>query len=145
LGEDKPLFSSPLSSAYLTAGAWSKTRPAVLFVASADGNILVWDFTDSSFHPSIELKAAHAKITSLELLTSSATARHQLLAVGDEMGTLHIFEMPRNLIKPVHKEESIMLKFLERELQVCYLTCTSTFRSCLIRSFTFPLPYSESN
>lgn len=104
----------------MTAGCWSTTRPAVLFTACADGNILVWDFTDSSFHPSIELKAAHAKITSLELLASVNT-RLQLLAVGDEVGTLHIFEMPRNLVKPVHREESIMLKFLERELLVIFL------------------------
>jgi hypothetical protein len=115
IGEDRPLFTSPLSNSYLTSGSWSATRPAVIFIASGDGNILVWDFTDSSFHPSIELKAAHAKITSMEIYTSS---RHQMLAVGDEMGTLHIFEMPRNLTKPVHKEESMMMKFLERELQV---------------------------
>ena len=54
----------------------------------------------------------------MELLSSAASSRQQLLAVGDEVGTLHIFEVPRNLSKPVHKEESLMLKFLERELQV---------------------------
>jgi WD40 repeat protein len=125
LGEDKPLFVSPLSNSYLTAGAWSTTRPAVLFIASADGQILVWDFTDSGFRPSIELKATHAKITSMEILAAgnnalnnAANARSQLLAVGDDVGTLHIFEMPRNLIKPVHREDAIMLKFLERESQV---------------------------
>lgn len=116
LGEDQPLFVSPLSSIYLTAGAWSTTRPAVLFVSCADGQIMVWDFTDSGFRPSIELKATHSKITSMELLGQGAS-RFQMLAVGDEAGTLHIFEMPRNLSKPVHKEETIMLKFLERELQ----------------------------
>ena len=56
----------------------------------------------------------------MEIYTSGH-GRHQLLAVGDEVGTLHIFEMPRTLIKPVHKEEAIMQKFLERELQVKYL------------------------
>jgi dynein intermediate chain 3, axonemal len=109
----------------------------VLFIACADGQILVWDFTDSGFRPSIELKATHAKITSLEILNNPqpgaaaaaaaaaignaaalANMRHQLMAVGDEVGTLHIFEVPRNLVKPVHREEAIMLKFLERELHV---------------------------
>ena len=91
----------------------------MLYVACADGQILVWDFTDSSFNPSISLKATHSKITSMELLSgSSSSNRQQMLAVGDEVGTLHIFEVPRNLAKPVHKEESLMLKFLERELQV---------------------------
>ena len=114
------MFVSPLSATYLTAGAWSTTRPAVLYIACADGQILVWDFTDSSFRPSIELKATHSKIASMEFLSSSTTSRQQLLAVGDDLGTLHIFEVPRNLTRPVHKEESIMFKFLERELQVIH-------------------------
>jgi len=120
VGEEKPLFSSPLSANYLTAGAWSPTRPAVLLLACADGHIMAWDFTDSSFRPSIELKATHAKITSMEFLQSSANARQQLLSIGDETGTLHVFEMPRNLIRPVHKEETVMSLFLEREKQRLY-------------------------
>lgn len=146
LGEDKPLFTSPLAHAYLTAGCWSNTRPAVILLACADGQILVWDFTDSSFHHSLQLKAAPYKITSMELLASGTTtaapvapvlaagstatagaggaapaastvAKFQLLAVGDEAGTLHIHEMPYTLTKKVNREEIIMQKFLERELQ----------------------------
>ena len=117
IGEDKPLFVSPLSSSHLTGGAWSPTRPAVLIVACSDGSMLAWDFTDSSYKPSIELKATHSRITSMEFLSGSATnIRQQLLAVGDESGTLHIFEIPRNLTRPVHKEEATMKKFLDREL-----------------------------
>ncbi len=52
------------------------------------------------------------------LNNAALNTRMQLLAVGDDVGTLHIFEMPRNLIKPVHREDAIMLKFLEREAQV---------------------------
>lgn len=92
----------------------------MLFVACADGQILAWDFTDTSFKASIELKATHSKITSMEFLSSN-NSKHQLLAVGDEQGTLHIFEVPRNLTRPVHKEDSIMLKFLEREIEVSLL------------------------
>lgn len=55
----------------------------------------------------------------MEFLQSSATnSRQQLLAAGDDAGTLHIFEMPRNLVRPVHKEELIMQQFLDRENQV---------------------------
>lgn len=110
----------------MTAGAWSPTRPSVLVVACADGSLMAWDFTDSSYRPSIELKATHTRITSMEFLNSNtgATAamfsRQQLLAVGDEGGTLHIFEMPRNITRPVHNEEDIMKKFLDRELKVTY-------------------------
>lgn len=117
IGEDKPLFVSPLSATHMTGGAWSPTRPAVLIVACADGSLMAWDFTDSSYRPSIELKATHSRITSVEFLSgSAANVRQQLLAVGDESGTLHIFEIPRNLTRPLHKEETIMSKFLDREL-----------------------------
>jgi dynein intermediate chain 3, axonemal len=110
---------SPMSSAHMTAAAWSPTRPAVLVVACADGSLLVWDFTDSSYRPSIELKATHTRITSMEFLASSnINSRQQLLAVGDESGTLHIFEMPRALTRPVHREEAVMGKFIDRELKV---------------------------
>lgn len=98
-----------------------------------DGSILVWDFTDSSVRPSSDLKAMHTKITSMEFLKGPATQRQQLLAVGDETGTLHIFEMPRNVAKPIHREESVMKKFIDREIKVnprksCY--CLPRY-SCL--------------
>lgn len=115
VGDDKPLFVSPVSSEYLTCGAWSPTRPAVLFVACDSGHLMAWDFTDSSFRPSATLKATHTKLTSMEFFPSPQGSKQQLLAAGDESGTLHVFEMPRNLIRPVHKEANVMQIFLERE------------------------------
>ena len=32
---------------------------------------------------------------------------HQFLAAGDDEGTLHILEIPKNLIKPMRNEVSI--------------------------------------
>lgn len=119
IGEPQPMFTSPLAHTYLTGGSWSPTRPAVLILSCTDGSLLAWDFTDSSYRHSIELKPFHARISSLEFLpaTSVNASRQQLLAVGDVTGTLHIFEVPRNLSRPVHKEESIMANFFERELK----------------------------
>jgi len=89
----------------------------VLIVACADGNLQAWDFADSSSRPASELHATHARITSMEFLSSSsgASARVQLLAVGDETGTLHVFEVPRSLTRPVPREEQLMTAFFERE------------------------------
>ena len=124
IGSDIPLFSSPASSICFTGGAWSPTRPAVLFVAAADGHLFVWDFTDSSYRPSSELHVTHYSITSMEFLVSEASGkrdaaananRQQLMAIGDESGTLHIFEIPRNLSRPTHREEQGMTEFLDRE------------------------------
>lgn len=122
VGDVTPIYSSPLSNAYLTCGCWSPTRPAVVVLATMDGSLLVWDFTDSSVRPSSDLKAMHTKITSMEFLRGHATQRQQLLAVGDDTGTLHIFELPRNVAKPIHREESVMRKFIDREVKVGILT-----------------------
>ena len=120
VGQSQPLFVAPISTHYLTAGAWSPTRPSVVILATAEGHLFAWDFTDSSHRASIELKATHARITSMEFLAptgATVNTRQQLLAVGDDTGTLHVFEMPRNLVRPIHKEESLMAAFLTREQQ----------------------------
>ena len=88
----------------------------MILVACADGNLQAWDFTDSCSRPAAELHASHARITTIEFLASStANARVQLLAVGDATGTLHVFEVPRSLTRPVPKEEQLMLAFFDRE------------------------------
>jgi hypothetical protein len=82
----------------------------------------VWDFTDSSFRPSIELKATTPnRLTSMEFLTHSTGSRKQLLAAGDDKGTLHVYELPRNITKPIPNEDTVMKNFLDREHQVRYL------------------------
>lgn len=101
----------------------------MLYISCADGTILVWDFTDTSFGFSLALKATTARITSMDFLHSANSHRYQLLAVGDELGILHIFEIPRNLTKTSNKEMDIMTKFLDRELAVRLLLSLSV--SCL--------------
>lgn len=39
------------------------------------------------------------------------------LAVGTDIGTLHIIEIPKNLIKPAHDESRIFKELLDREEQ----------------------------
>jgi len=48
-GSEKPVFTSPNASTYLTGGRWSPTRPGMLFISKEDGCVDVWDFTDSSY------------------------------------------------------------------------------------------------
>lgn len=121
VGQDRPIFVSPKSKAYLSCGVWSPTRPSVVFLACADGTVLAWDFTDSSYKASIELKATHTNISSIEFLTSTtsttaATAKNQLLALGTDQGVLHVFEVPPSLSRAVNKEESLMQNFADREM-----------------------------
>jgi WD40 repeat protein len=118
VGNDKPIYVSPNHEHYLTCGCWSPTRPAVVILTDHTGHLQIWDFTDTSTRPSAELKATHARITSMEFMggaAENANTNQQLLAIGDEQGTLHVFEMPRNLIRPVPKEKSLMAAFMARE------------------------------
>jgi WD40 repeat protein len=118
LDHPKPIFVSPNASTYLTSGRWSPSRPGMLLISKADGCIDVWDFTDSSTRPSAILTTIPSRITSMEFLTGKATtAREQLLAVGDVVGSLHVFDVPRTLWKPVPNERTIMQNFFNREIK----------------------------
>jgi dynein intermediate chain 3, axonemal len=61
---NKPIFSSATSinQAHSTSGAWSPTRPGVIFITKTDG-IDVWDFLDQSNKPSITMNFATSVIT----------------------------------------------------------------------------------
>ena len=114
VGKEQPLYVSPNHSHQLTAGAWSPTRPSVIILADAAGHLQTWDFSDTSSKPSLELKATHEKIASMEFMPG-ATSRQQLVAIGDDVGTTHVYEVPRSLIRPVVREEEIMRAFLDKE------------------------------
>ena len=59
-----------------------------------------------------------SRITSMEFLTGKpATAKQQLLAIGDIVGSLHVFDVPRNLWKPVTNELNTMQNFFNREIK----------------------------
>merc|ERR1719408_487502 len=62
-------------------------------MARDDGLVDVWDLTDSSYRP-----------------------KQQLLAVGDKVGNLHVFDVPRNLWRSATNEKSMMEAFLVREV-----------------------------
>ena len=121
-----PFFISPRSSAVLTGSQWSPTRPGVLFVSKSDGHIDVWDFTDTSYGPSATVLATPNSITSMEFLTRTNhdtedtsdkghSKQPQYVAMGDSIGSLHIFEVSRALSTLVPKELKIMNDFLESE------------------------------
>lgn len=120
VGDSRPLFSSPLSPVYYTTGSWSPTRPSVLYAGCANGNIEVWDLSDSSTKASMHLKATQPqRLTSMEFMSASSAGRAstqpQLLACGDDAGTLHVFEVPRSLSRALPKEESVMEAFLKKQ------------------------------
>lgn len=130
-GRNQPVFSSPVSKVAYTCGKWSPTRPGVIILGCANGWLQCWDLSDSSFAPSMQLKATHVRTTTIGFPRTSASAggnasnaagasavalaSAQLLALGDDVGTLHVYEVPRSISRPVVNEKIIMANFIERE------------------------------
>mmetsp|Transcript_3748 Transcript_3748/g.9465 ORF Transcript_3748/g.9465 Transcript_3748/m.9465 type:complete len:857 (+) Transcript_3748:102-2672(+) len=118
-GVAAPMFSSPYSSERLTAGCWSPTRAGVLFLAKADGAVDVWDLADRTHEPSTTFNVGSAAVTSLSMFAQQSA---QLLAAGDDQGTLHLMEIPRNLRRAPATEKAAMAAFFDREvLRVAYV------------------------
>jgi hypothetical protein len=108
-----PVFTSPYASCHITGGEWSPTRPAVVFISKCNGSIDVWDFTDSCYSPCNTLLIIPNRIVSMSFLEPSNRNGHYL-AVGDNIGSLHVFNIPTNLVNSYPKEKSIMFNFLDR-------------------------------
>lgn len=116
----RPILISPYSdiSSFVTCAKWSPTRPSVLYIGKSDGKLEVWDFLDKSYEASMIFTInTQASITSISFRIGSGNSKFSvtICAVGTSVGTLHVVEMPRNLIKPQNSEEQLMLEYLERE------------------------------
>eukprot|EP01012_Entosiphon_sulcatum_P031145 TRINITY_DN3889_c0_g1_i1.p1 TRINITY_DN3889_c0_g1~~TRINITY_DN3889_c0_g1_i1.p1 ORF type:complete len:754 (-),score=118.02 TRINITY_DN3889_c0_g1_i1:32-2254(-) len=114
-----PIVASPSHTSHITCGRWSPTRPSILFVGTSDGFIQIWDLLDRSHEPTNVQSVCQCAITSMEFRPlegrRSNRAAQQLLAVGDDAGVLHIFEVEGILVRPNANEQRNMQKYLERE------------------------------
>lgn len=105
----EPIFRSANTfGSHNTCGAFSPTRPGVIFISKCDG-VDVWDFYDQSNKPSMPLNIATSAITFFKfqlLQTPKDKKASQFMAYGDETeGTLFLYEVPPNLSKPFENEE----------------------------------------
>eukprot|EP00292_Cryptomonas_paramecium_P009868 CAMPEP_0113689768 /NCGR_PEP_ID=MMETSP0038_2-20120614/17377_1 /TAXON_ID=2898 /ORGANISM="Cryptomonas paramecium" /LENGTH=266 /DNA_ID=CAMNT_0000610935 /DNA_START=9 /DNA_END=806 /DNA_ORIENTATION=- /assembly_acc=CAM_ASM_000170 len=95
-GVETPVLVGPYSKSYLTCGRFSPTRPGVFVIGRADGRLEVWDLLDHSNQAAVEHALGTDAVTAIEFW-SDPGGGVQLLAVGDDKGTLHILEIPRSL------------------------------------------------
>lgn len=122
LGDDfnHPIFRSANTfGSHNTCGAFSPTRPGVIFITKTDG-IDVWDFIDQSNKPSLTLNFATSAITYFKFQYFRHEDRKQYMAYGDEAdGTLFLYEVPPNLKNPQDKEFDAIEEFWQREISKC--------------------------
>ncbi|XP_048256413.1 dynein axonemal intermediate chain 3-like isoform X4 [Haliotis rufescens] len=110
-----PILFSAASNVKLSAGHWSPSRPGVFFIAKVDGSVDVWDLLDKTHEPSITQSVSPSPITTL--YPFQVTQKQQLLAVGDDAGTLHILEIPWSLRQPTSNEMNGVSNYFEREVK----------------------------
>eukprot|EP01062_Namystynia_karyoxenos_P021941 TRINITY_DN18384_c0_g2_i1.p1 TRINITY_DN18384_c0_g2~~TRINITY_DN18384_c0_g2_i1.p1 ORF type:complete len:746 (+),score=236.20 TRINITY_DN18384_c0_g2_i1:109-2346(+) len=124
LGCPHPVVSSPYIETMVTAGSWSPSRPGVIFVGTADGNIQVWDLLDRSHEPIVTQAVSQDPVSAMEFKPAAqdgkrgrdASERTEALAVGVRSGFLHVFKLPKVLVKPKTNERQEMERYLEREV-----------------------------
>ncbi|KAJ3123538.1 WD repeat-containing protein 63 [Nowakowskiella sp. JEL0407] len=117
-----PLLSSAQSTTYYICGRWSPTRAGVFYLSKADGTIEVWDLMDQSHAACCIQNISSIAISSMEVRNylfhgKTNGGSNQFIAAGDDDGTLHILEVPKNLVKSVKNEKSIVRAFFDREVK----------------------------
>ena len=124
LGEEQrtPIFRSRnTKGSSNTGGAFSPTRPGVIFITKTDG-IDVWDFIDQSDKPSLSLAIAPITVTFFQFHNIKETSKRskQYLAYGDDSeGTLYLYNVPHNLKQPQDNEEKTIRDFWNKEIEKC--------------------------
>ncbi|KAJ3291525.1 WD repeat-containing protein 63 [Borealophlyctis nickersoniae] len=94
------------------------------------------DLQRSPFFPDILLSVGVQNISSIAVsymaihqYPAKSFTHHQFIAAGDDEGTLHILEVPRNLTKPSKNEKSFVRAFFDREIRrIAYVQQRKQFR-----------------
>ena len=116
---EEPIFRSPFTfGAHNTCGAFSPTRPGVIFITKTTG-FDVWDFLDQSNKPSLTFTFATCPMVMTFQYLKQADNK-QYMAYGDrESGTFFLYEVPISLKNKQDNEEENIAKLWDREIEKC--------------------------
>jgi hypothetical protein len=120
--QELPIYRSAMTqNSHNTCGAFSPSRPGVIFITRVDG-IDVWDFLDQSNKPSITISTS-SPITYFRfqvLKDKTKKKQKQYMAYGDQLdGTLFLYEVPGNLANPAEDEQKNIEEFWAIEMEKC--------------------------
>ncbi|CAL1545233.1 unnamed protein product [Lymnaea stagnalis] len=110
-----PILMPCACNVKLSCGMWSPTRPGVFFISKVDGTIDVWDLLDKTHEATLTQSVSPTAITVMS--PYQVTQKQQLIAVGDNSGTLHILEIPWSLRQPTPNEVNAVSNYFEREVK----------------------------
>mmetsp|Transcript_45161 Transcript_45161/g.144663 ORF Transcript_45161/g.144663 Transcript_45161/m.144663 type:complete len:571 (-) Transcript_45161:80-1792(-) len=107
-----PMLQTPYYPSFLTAAAWSPTRPGVFFLCRQDGKMDVWDYYYRMNEVSLSQKISDASLSSL-----SVQAGGSLAAVGDADGTITLMQLCDGLTKMAPNEKNLLGSMFDREFK----------------------------
>jgi len=105
-----PILSTPYDSTYLTAGAWSPTRPGVFYTTKKDGVVDIWDYYYKQTEPIVSLKVAENPLTCISLQQSG-----KILGIGSQDGATAIMEVCPSLVDSTPEEKPAVISMFDRE------------------------------
>lgn len=105
-----PMLQTPFYPSYVSAAAWSPTRPGVFFLTRHDGRLETWDYFYRMNEVSLTQKVSDAALTSL-----SVQSQGTLAAVGDSEGVVTLLRLCDALAQPGPNEKNVVGQIFDRE------------------------------
>jgi len=105
-----PMLQTPYYPSFLSAAAWSPTRPGVFFLTRHDGRLDIWDYYYRMNEVSLSQKVSDCALTSL-----SVQAQGNLAVVGDSDGVITLLELCDGLVSLQHNEKNFIGAMFDRE------------------------------
>jgi dynein intermediate chain 2 len=109
-----PIISTKYHDSYLTGGCWSPVRAGVFYTITANGNLHAWDFHHRQNESVLTYNIGRISLSSIAAQGNSQVMSN-LLAVGDENGTVSLLEVCKSLSQPQKDEKANILHMFERE------------------------------
>jgi dynein intermediate chain 2 len=108
-----PIMCTSYFTAYITAGCWSPTRPAVFFTAKDSGDLDAWDLTYKQNTPTLaDIKVSPAALQCVDMRSDGRS-----IAVGAADGTCTIVSVSDGLCAPQSGEKQAIGSMFEREVR----------------------------
>mmetsp|Transcript_39003 Transcript_39003/g.82935 ORF Transcript_39003/g.82935 Transcript_39003/m.82935 type:complete len:582 (+) Transcript_39003:117-1862(+) len=107
-----PMLQTPYYPSFLSAAAWSPTRPGVFFLCRQDGRLDVWDYYYRMNEVTLSQKISDASLSSL-----SIQAGGSLAAVGDADGAITLMRLCDGLVQMAPNEKNLLGALFDREFK----------------------------
>ncbi|XP_037936925.1 dynein intermediate chain 3, axonemal-like [Teleopsis dalmanni] len=99
----------------LTSAAWSTTRPSVLFITRADGNLEVWDILARDDEPCFNDIMGGGCVT--YVIEHPPTEPEKLLGIGDYNSSFRMVKLPPGFYYAMEGEEDKFAEYIERQIE----------------------------